>query len=828
MKLNGKFSFTSSCGNAEPFAYSGCVMCSVQSPPGVRSLTDANSLSNLSLNAMPSLVTANDNVSVDSLSSVAELESLLSSTVDEAADIESLLESLLDSSCAKASSRASALSNTSQRASVLSEDGNTLCSVLSSAARTASAVSFRVRVLHERAERTRAALSRVEDVLTLRVCAEGAKTALSAHDLPSAARHIERYLQLDHDVRNDESSAAAVAQITQSMHELSRKVRQRADEALAASPDAVSGDPARAFRAVLDASRLFVPLGLPDEGLRRLADYLSSQVARETDADIRSLLSSSGDQGAVGADEVHIAALSRLFEAVAAYLHDSADEVTQIFGEQAVMELAISLQAQCDVQSTKIIERYIEARRLDEVAHAVRADSANARDLDPLLDELTLLSQRIASYFKYLRENYGQQNDEFRETLNKSKLSALSVELAKRYVAIEAYFMKENARKAIRIDEAPLSEDAHTSTTVDDFFFVLQKCSERSLAYGNLAVEPNVAVMRHMASTLSGDLLPYVRKKLKETQAGMEKQMGGSLSALSSAALSVTFLAEFAKQNIANAAEVAAAASGAKDDAGESSEAKYDFFVAVNNAATSADYALRLRSAIEKTGEAAKTLSQSDRARLSSALVPVSDAAHSLSIASENGMTTLTSALVGQIAAQVDQAIEKSVYIISEDPSRIDDSETSFSNITIRLVDQKVLSDALEQRLTEGNWDTLVRHTAEWVASKTESGLLNVKSDETRKKGKRFNALGAINADRDIRALSKFFASKSRRATVRDVFARLSQIALLLNLERPAEVYDVWGANSGGMAWRLTPVEVRKALLLRQDFSREAIRALKL
>eukprot|EP00171_Calliarthron_tuberculosum_P012603 IDg12603t1 len=553
---------------------------------------------------MPGVMRENEDVSVDTLSSVAELESLLLHTISEAASIEEQLEALLSSSSATASSRALALSKTAQRSAALSEDGSSLCSVLSSASRTASAVSSRVRVLHGRADRTRAALSRVEDVLTLRVCAEGAKTSLSAHDLASAARHVERYLQLDHDVRNDESQRSgrlARCCLGRPYLRIPSRTRRRAP---------------------------FVPLGMPAEGLRRLANYLSSQIARETDADIRSLLESAGSRNAAGADEVHIAALTRLFEAVAAYLHECSDEVSQIFGKETIVELAMSLQAQCDIHSAKILERYLEARHLDEVVRAVRSDTANARDLDPLLDELTLLSQRISHYFKHLRENYADESNELGQTLDKSSLAKSSGQLAQRYVAIEAYFMRENARKAIRIDEAPISDDLHTSTAVDDFFFVVQKCSQRALAYGNLAVDPNVAVLRHVASVMSSDLLPYVRKRLRETQTALEKMLGGSSFALPTAALSVQFLAEFAKANIATAAEAAGGGGGTNTDNSEGNGAKYDFFVAVNNAATSADYALRFRSTIEKTAEAAKTLTQSDRARLSSALVPVSDVAH--------------------------------------------------------------------------------------------------------------------------------------------------------------------------------------------------------
>ncbi|RVW37716.1 Conserved oligomeric Golgi complex subunit 4 [Vitis vinifera] len=64
--------------------------------------------------------------------------------------------------------------------------------------------------------------------------------------------------------------------------------------------------------------------------------------------------------------------------------------------------------------------------------------------------------------------------------------------------------------------------------------------------------------------------------------------------------------------------------------------------------------------------------------------------------------------------------------------------------------------------------------------------------------------------------------------TVRDKFARLTQMATILNLEKVSEILDFWGENSGPMTWRLTPAEVRRVLGLRIDFKPEAIAALKL
>ena len=37
-------------------------------------------------------------------------------------------------------------------------------------------------------------------------------------------------------------------------------------------------------------------------------------------------------------------------------------------------------------------------------------------------------------------------------------------------------------------------------------------------------------------------------------------------------------------------------------------------------------------------------------------------------------------------------------------------------------------------------------------------------------------------------------------------------MALLLNLERPKDVYDYWGGNAGSMVWRLSVAEVKEVM----------------
>jgi hypothetical protein len=68
--------------------------------------------------------------------------------------------------------------------------------------------------------------------------------------------------------------------------------------------------------------------------------------------------------------------------------------------------------------------------------------------------------------------------------LHVSELNRRLQELIAQYIQLEEYYMTESLRKACSLDE-PL-EDSLTSSVVDHVFFVLQKCSNRSLVTCNL------------------------------------------------------------------------------------------------------------------------------------------------------------------------------------------------------------------------------------------------------------------------------------------------------------------------------------------------------
>lgn len=85
--------------------------------------------------------------------------------------------------------------------------------------------------------------------------------------------------------------------------------------------------------------------------------------------------------------------------------------------------------------------------------------------------------------------------------------------------------------------------------------------------------------------------------------------------------------------------------------------------------------------------------------------------------------------------------------------------------------------------------------------------------------------IGGLQLDKELRILISYLTN-STTWSVRDKFSRLTQITILLTIEKVSEVTDYWG--KGPVTWRLTPQEVKQVLGLRVDFKSEDVKRLKL
>lgn len=88
--------------------------------------------------------------------------------------------------------------------------------------------------------------------------------------------------------------------------------------------------------------------------------------------------------------------------------------------------------------------------------------------------------------------------------------------------------------------------------------------------------------------------------------------------------------------------------------------------------------------------------------------------------------------------------------------------------------------------------------------------------------------LGGVQLDKEMRALIQYLSSTTNWS-IRDKFARISQISTIINVENLAEFQELWNPSSEvSLSWRITPSEARQVLGLRTDFRSEDIKKLKL
>ena len=203
-----------------------------------------------------------------------------------------------------------------------------------------------------------------------------------------------------------------------------------------------------------------------------------------------------------------------------------------------------------------------------------------------------------------------------------------------------------------------------------------------------------------------------------------------------------------------------------------------------------------------------------EREKVKSCLSELVDLSNTFKQALNAGMEQLVATVTPRIRPVLDSVATIS-YELSE--SEYADNEVNDPWVQRILHAVEINVAWLQPLLTANNYDSFVHLVIDFIVKRLEVIMMQ----------KRFSQLGGLQLDRDTRALVSHFSGMTQR-TVRDKFARLTQMATILNLEKVSEILDFWGENSGPMTWRLTPAEVRRVLSLRVDFKPEAIAALKL
>uniref|UniRef100_A0A668UFG8 Conserved oligomeric Golgi complex subunit 4 n=1 Tax=Oreochromis aureus TaxID=47969 RepID=A0A668UFG8_OREAU len=710
-------------------------------------------------------------VSMDTISALTELEDLekiYQQLCEEEKEVETELDRLVGQEGA-IHTKMLALHRMGPNLQLIGGDASQLSGMITFTCSLAENVSHKVRQLDLAKTRLYNVIQRADDILDLKFCTDGVQTALRNEDYEQAAAHIHRYLSLDQSVielsrQGEESSAvdASLVLLQEAEQKLKVIVAEKLDEAVAAV------DLAQVERFF----KIFPLLGLHQQGLARFGQYLCSQLASKAEENL--LLATGADLGEKRALLIFADTLTLLLEGIARVVETHQPIVETYYGPGHLYTLITHLQQECDRQAQKIVDRFIQQRGYhakfqvvqSSMMKSVPGERIEPRELDPVLAEVTLMNARAELYLRFLRRRVmadfevgdaqsitqeHQQNVE--KLLKHCLLSTMMQELIGYYIPMEEYYMRESVNKAVAMDT--YEKGQLTSSMVDDCFYIVKKCISRALS--SSSIDCLCAMINHANSVLESDFREVLYNKLRQgfpatTLQDIQRGVSSAVSLMQSSL----------QQGKFNTLGI------------ESTEdAKAAFLVTLNNVEVCSENITTLKRNLEN--DCSKLFSQGvgsgDQAKIESCLSDLVSTSTKFKDLLQEGLTELnTTAIKPQVKPWISSFLSISHNIEEEE---FNDYEANDPWVQQLIVNLEQLMTEFKTALSPVIYDTLTSLMTSLIAIEMEKTVLKCS----------FSRLGGLQFDKELRSLVAYLTTVTTW-TIRDKFARLTQMATILNLER--------------------------------------------
>ncbi|XP_030059468.1 conserved oligomeric Golgi complex subunit 4 isoform X1 [Microcaecilia unicolor] len=753
---------------------------------------------------------------IRNLTDLQELGEVYGRLCTEQKEVESQLEMLVNQQ-SSIENKMTALQRMGPNLQLIEGDAEQLSGMISFTCNLAENVSSKVRQLDLAKNRLYQAIQRADDILDLKFCMDGVQTSLRNEDYEQAAAHIHRYLSLDKSVI-ELSRQGKEGSIIDANLNLLQDAEQRLKVIVAEkfSVATKEGDLPQVERFF----KIFPLLGLHEEGLSKFSEYLCQQVANKAEENL--LLALGTDLSDRRAAVIFADTLTLLFEGIARIVETHQPIVETYYGPGRLFTLIRHLQVECDQQVDKVVEKFIQQRsyhrKFQQVQNSMMrmsaADKIEPRELDPILAEVALMSARSELYLRFIKRRVSSDfevgdsmaSEEVKQEhqknldklLNHCLLSRTMQELIGYYITMEEYFMRETVNKAVTMDTCEKGQ--LTSSMVDDVFYIVKKCIGRALS--SSSIDCLCAMINHSTTVLESDFREVLCNKLR---------MGFPATTFQDFQRGVTSAVNIMQSSLQQ---------GKFDTKGIEStdEAKLSFLVSLNNVEVCSENIMTLKKTLEN--DCTKLFSQGfggeqAHAKIDSCLTDLASVSNKFRDLLQEGLGELnTTAVKPQVKPWINVFLSVSHNIEEEE---FNDYEANDPWVQQFIINLEQLMAEFKAGLSPVIYDNLTSLMTSLVAIELEKVVLK----------STFSRLGGLQFDKELRSLVAYLTTVTTW-TIRDKFARLSQMATILNLERVTEILDYWGPNSGPLTWRLTPAEVRQVLALRMDFRSEDIKRLRL
>lgn len=219
------------------------------------------------------------------------------------------------------------------------------------------------------------------------------------------------------------------------------------------------------------------------------------------------------------------------------------------FGKGMILVVMSRLHRQAELQGSIILDSFVDflprflekhtlARKLYD-AKSKKQDQLDLRDLDKVLTQVALLSQKTNYYIRFLKTRIKREVTGLVEPyplvlvqlfeeidvetfLPKStRLSARIQDLMNDYLTLEQVYIQKSIETALKIAKY---EQGATSTCVDDVFFILKNSTDRCV--GSLDMDALGVFMSMLGKVCQQEYIVAYQKKLSNAFGGLESREG--------------------------------------------------------------------------------------------------------------------------------------------------------------------------------------------------------------------------------------------------------------------------------------------------------------
>lgn len=565
-----------------------------------------------------------------------------------------------------------------------------------------------------------------------------------------------------------------------------------------------------------------------DEGITKFTGYVCTKLSSKAEKEIRQSMEIAKAEKRT--QVAYADTFTNILENILRVIEGNQPLLESYYGYGHLFKMVKILQIECDDEARKMVQEFYKSRQINRKINQINdyirnqttaststmghlrnkssMDKLNAKNIDSLIAELTIMHSRAELYVRFIRRRITNDiekcfaNEEMTEEEKKTALDALDTmikksqlntqmqEILSTYLLFERYFMEESVIKAIHLDVYEPGQLC--SSMVDDVFFIVRKCIRRSI--GTQSIDGICAVINNGGACIEQEFITALKNCLK--------------SGYSSGYIDLTQAYNVLQNSIQHG----------KIQTNDSENARIKFIVTLNNADKSTEYIETLYQNIrEEIDVAFPSLNEHKKEMIESCLSGLKSVASSLKAVVESGIQQLrNSAIKPRINPWIDRFTSYSHKLSDEELSVYEAGETFIQLLIVQLDD---LMGSFKKVMSEKNYDIFIMILASDVTSQFEKVI----------KKSEFNRNGGLVLDQEVRNLGTFLTGATSW-TVRDKMARLTQIAIILNLEKLSELSEYYDHQDGSVftAWRLTPKEMHIILKLRTEFKNEDLKILKL